>query len=242
MRPMHSARLILASRSPRRSDLLARDGFGFEVDPADIPEEVEDGEDPGLAVARLAMEKALAVAVRRADLRGELGGVSSRAGQHSARNVAADGSAAGEPASGVSSEVYLGADTAVIVSGQMLGKPEDEAQACKFLTMISGRNHEVVTGWALIGPESAAGDSSPGSRVAIGGFVRSIVRMREISAAEARRYAAGGEPMDKAGAYAVQGDGGRFVAAVIGSLDNVIGLPVAEVARCLAVFGVEPSR
>jgi septum formation protein len=175
-------KLVLASGSPRRKDLLAREGFEFRIDVAGIPEDLLEGEGPVDAVLRLAFEKA---------------------------------------------EVVLAADTTVIVDGEMLGKPEDPADAVRMLRRISGRNHTVATGWAVVGAGTATT-----------GWSASTVRMRDIPIAEARAYAAGGEPLDKAGAYAVQGDGRRFIAAVLGSVDNVIGLPVAQVAAVLARFGV----
>jgi septum formation protein len=185
-------KLVLASGSPRRKDLLAREGFEFRIDVAGIPEDLLEGEGPVDAVLRLAFEKAEAVLPR----------------------VAPD-------------EVVLAADTTVIVDGEMLGKPEDPADAVRMLRRISGRNHTVATGWAVVGAGTATT-----------GWSASTVRMRDIPIAEARAYAAGGEPLDKAGAYAVQGDGRRFIAAVLGSVDNVIGLPVAQVAAVLARFGV----
>ena len=102
------------------------------------------------------------------------------------------------------------------------------------LLRLAGRDHVVLTAWALV--------EAPGDARAVVGVSRSIVTMREVSAAEARVYADGGEPLDKAGSYAVQGDGQRFVGAVFGSLDNVIGLPVEELSRALRGFGIFPER
>jgi septum formation protein len=101
------------------------------------------------------------------------------------------------------------------------------------LAQLSGRCHTVVTGWVVMRPPD-------GSR-AICGFTSSLVRMRELSRGEIRAYVEGGESLDKAGAYAVQGEGAKLVSGVSGSLDNVIGLPVAQVARALARFGIVPT-
>jgi septum formation protein len=134
-----------------------------------------------------------------------------------------------------SDSVVLAADTTVVCDGEQFGKPADEASACDMLKRLSGRNHEVITAWTAI----VAG--SPPASLAITGHTRSIVRMRELSMTEIRDYVAGGEPMDKAGAYAVQGTGRAFVAAVLGSVDNVIGLPIAQVTRGLGLLGVMPE-
>jgi nucleoside triphosphate pyrophosphatase len=123
----------------------------------------------------------------------------------------------------------LGADTIVVVDGEVLGKPRDEAEAVEMLLRIAGRTHRVLTGFALVvralGREEAAVEESR-------------VRMHAVDRAAAERYAASGEPLDKAGAYAAQGDGGRFVAEIAGSRANVIGLPLEAVAPRLAALGV----
>lgn len=132
--------------------------------------------------------------------------------------------------------VVLAADTTVVCQGRIYGKPADVADAVAMLLALGGRNHVVYTGWAVI---LAGGEVDAAAAT---GFSASVVRLREMTRAEAAGYAAGGEPLDKAGAYAVQGQGRRFVAAVAGPLDNVIGLPVGPVARALAGAGVKPVR
>jgi len=128
-------------------------------------------------------------------------------------------------------DVVLAADTAVVVEDRILGKPSGSAQAAEMILSLSGRNHHVLTAWAVLVPAG----------LAVSGVCRSTVRMREISHAAAREYADTAEPLDKAGAYAAQGIGKRFIAAIEGPLDNVIGLPVAPVARALARAGIRPS-
>ena len=187
-------RLVLASSSPRRKELLAARGLAFDVDPAEIDESLASGETPLEYAVRLAIEKASAVAARAQ-----------------------------------SAIVALGADTIVICDGRVYGKPIDTDDARRMLRELAGRNHVVVTAWALV-PSRAPSRG-------VTGFSRSVVRMRESSDEEVRAYVAGGEPMDKAGAYAAQGEGRRFVAAVVGALDNVIGLPMTPVARALATYG-----
>lgn len=125
----------------------------------------------------------------------------------------------------------LGADTVVVIDGELLGKPRDRAEAVEMLLRLAGRTHRVLTGFALFVPASEETDA---------GVVESAVRMHAVDRASAERYAAGGEPLDKAGAYAAQGEGGRFVAEILGSRANVIGLPVEALAPRLARLGVRP--
>ena len=130
----------------------------------------------------------------------------------------------------------LAADTLVVLDDEILGKPVDRDDACRMLLRLAGRTHEVVTGYALIQSDAAAEPRGAAQQ----GVVRSRVRMRAISEAEARAYAETGEPLDKAGGYALQGEAGRFVEQVDGSRDNVIGLPLAEIAPLLERLGVKP--
>ncbi|POA55621.1 MULTISPECIES: Maf family protein [unclassified Pseudomonas] len=126
-----------------------------------------------------------------------------------------------------STACVLGADTAVVLDGRILGKPRDQADALEMLMALSGREHEVLTAVALLdGQRSQA-------RV-----VRSLVRLRSISEQEARRYWASGEPRDKAGGYAIQGLAAVFVAGLNGSYSAVVGLPVCETAELLGDFGI----
>lgn len=185
--------LILASASPRRTELLANAGFEFEAVPAHIDETPRRGEGPADYVRRLASEKASAIAGRGC-------------GGH---------------------RPILAADTAVIVDGAILLKPVDDRHARSMLTRLSGREHEVLTGVALVaGPHCAAE------------VVATRVRFVTLSDAEIEWYVASGEPEGKAGAYAIQGLGSRFVESIDGSWSNVVGLPVATVYRLLKEAGV----
>ena len=197
-------RLVLASGSPRRRELLAAAGIDFEVVPADIPEELGSGEQPVAFATRLAREKALAVAERLPD---------------------------------VPDRPVLAADTIVVCDDEVLGKPRDEAHAVALLSKIVGRSHVVVTGVAIT--RTGTPDTSLESL-----HVASEVTMRAAGRDEIARYVAGGEPMDKAGAYAIQGEGRTFVVGVEGSETNVIGLPMEETLELLARAGVEaaPAR
>lgn len=120
----------------------------------------------------------------------------------------------------------LGADTVVILDGEALGKPRDEADARRMLARLSGRAHEVVTGFALVRGEERRT-----------GRVRTLVSFRRLDGEAVARYAASGEPLDKAGAYAIQGMGGALVDRVEGSYTNVVGLPVPEVIEALSACG-----
>jgi septum formation protein len=126
-------------------------------------------------------------------------------------------------------ELVLAADTTVVVDGEILGKPSDEEDARRMLRRLSGREHEVLTGLALC--EAGGRDASS--------VERSRVRMAALSEDEIAWYAASGEPLDKAGAYAIQGLGSLFVEAVAGNYSNVVGLPVPAVYRLFAALGYD---
>ena len=130
---------------------------------------------------------------------------------------------------GCGAQWVIGADTVVVLDGVILGKPRDAGMREGMLARLSGRTHEVLTGVALV---PAAGGRA---RTAV---VRSRVEMKPFDEATIRRYVAGGEPLDKAGAYAVQGRGRHLVARVSGSLTNVIGLPLERLRQLLATAGV----
>ncbi|SDN35142.1 septum formation protein [Pseudomonas arsenicoxydans] len=121
----------------------------------------------------------------------------------------------------------LGADTAVVLNGKILGKPVDEADACAMLMLLAGQEHEVLTAIAVLDGERCE------SRV-----VRSLVRFRDISREEAAAYWASGEPRDKAGGYGIQGLGAVFVAGLNGSYSAVVGLPLCETCELLGHFGI----
>jgi septum formation protein len=178
--------LILASASPRRSELLRDAGIVFEVQPADVPEDPLPGEPAKALAERLAREKAMAIARSRP------------------------------------TEVILGADTVVVIDGEILGKPADAGDAARMLRLLSGRRHEVITGVCLV----AGGQWSVASET-------TSVTMSEISDDEIAEYVATGEPMDKAGAYAIQGIASRWIPRIEGDYSNVVGLPVALVWRML---------
>lgn len=179
-------RLLLASSSPRRRELLTSAGFEFDVLAADIDERVHPGETAPVYVRRMSIEKAEAVRTR----------------------------SDGRP--------VLAADTIVVVDGEVLGKPADDAAAVEMLTRLSGREHEVLTSVALWWP----GEAQPDVTVE-----RTRVWMRVIPAAEIAAAVATGEPRDRAGAYAIQGLASRWVTRIDGAYGTVVGLPVEAVDR-----------
>jgi septum formation protein len=190
------ARLILASASPRRRELLTQAGFSFTVKAADIDESVLPGEDPEAYVTRLAREKAQAV------FRLE-GRVTSDEGR-------------GDDV------VVLGADTTVVLDGEILGKPVDKADAARMLRALSGRTHRVITGVAVV----------TGRGVEVAAEVTEV-RFCELSDTEIAAYVETGEPMDKAGAYGIQGYAARWIPRIDGCYFNVMGLPIARVVRLI---------
>jgi nucleoside triphosphate pyrophosphatase len=125
--------------------------------------------------------------------------------------------------------IVLGADTVVVIDGDALGKPADAEQARAMLRRLRGRTHDVITGVAVV--DAASGRSETTAVV-------TRVLMAAVSDARLEAYVAGGEPLDKAGGYAIQGEGAALVAGIVGSYSNVVGLPLAATATLLAAFGV----
>jgi len=206
--------VYLASGSPRRRELLQQIGISFRVVAAAVDETALPGEAPTAYVARLAVAKA-------------------DAGWKGSRTAAGIVDAAG-PADvtripGVANIPVLAADTAVILDGNILGKPTDRQDAEQMLRQLSGRTHEVLTAIAL--------RTADGIRSRIS---RSEVTFRRIAAAEAEAYWETGEPCDKAGAYAIQGRAAIFIADLRGSYSGVMGLPLFETADLLSQAGLAP--
>jgi septum formation protein len=186
-------RLILASASPRRRELLAQAGYTFEVQPAHVNEDLRVDEDPIAYVVRLARNKAQSVFAE----------ISSRTPTPP-------------------QVVVLGADTTVALDSHILVKPEDAADAARMLRLLSGRTHRVITGVALAtakGVEVAAEVTG--------------VQFLTLSEEEIATYIATGEPMDKAGAYGIQGLAAKWIPRIEGCYFNVVGLPLALVATML---------
>lgn len=140
-------------------------------------------------------------------------------------------------------DVVLGADTVVVVDGAVLGKPVDGDDACRMLRMLSGRMHSVITGVCIVGPAftgqgTGTRDQEPHSEQVRIASETTVVTMSEISEQDIAEYVATGEPMDKAGAYAIQGIASRWIPRIEGDYSNVVGLPVALVYRMIRESGL----
>ena len=201
--------LVLASRSPRRAEILTQLGVAFIVDAANLDESPVVGESPQEHVLRLATAKCLSVAAR-----------------HGA------------------DAVVLGADTTVDVDGEIFGTPRDIDDARQMLLRLAGRTHHVHTAVCVTGYEPGY---QPGQQTGEQTSYQAVldsatVTMTPIAADALEQYLLTGESLDKAGAYAVQGQAGVFVAQVSGDLSTVIGLPIPLVQQLLRPFGLLPPQ
>jgi septum formation protein len=252
-------RLVLASASPRRADLLRAAGFDFETFAPDVDESVRPSESPAEYVQRLASEKsaaaeaaltasAKATAVRRSFTRRRKGCATGAEPPGAAKSSTSRTSTtpnrampsttlntptslapvapAFRPASGI---IVLGADTAVVVDGLILGKPRDDEESAAMLRQLSGRRHDVMTGISL----------RAGSRERRH-VETTAVYFATLSDEDVAWYVRSGEGRDKAGAYAIQGLASRFIPRIEGSYANVVGLPIAAV--CELIRSIETAR
>ena len=178
--------LILASASPRRSELLRNAAIPFLVDPAHVHEEPARHEKPLDYAKRLARDKALAVLSRHPH------------------------------------DAVMGADTVVVVDAQLLEKPQNAEDAARMLRLLSGRAHQVITGVCVVAPGFEMTDAEV-----------TQVYFSPLSDREIADYVASGEPMDKAGAYGIQGIASRWIGRIEGCYFNVVGLPIERVYRML---------
>lgn len=188
-------KLILASASPRRKELLENLGYEFQIIPADIDETVNGSKSPEEIVKELALQKA----------------------SHIANNI-------DYPA------VIIGSDTIVVIDNTILGKPENTEDAYKMLKLLSGRSHQVISGIAII-------DTSNNNKIVES--ASSDVYFRPISEKEITDYISTKEPMDKAGAYAIQGLASTFIEKINGCYNNIVGLPLFKVTRALKEFDLD---
>ncbi|HTG01299.1 MAG TPA: Maf family protein [Nitrospirota bacterium] len=184
--------IILASASPRRSELLRQVGISFTVAPADVDESIKPGEQAVKYAVRIAREKARMVAQRTA------------------------------------SGIVIGADTVVVLGGEIMGKPLDARDAVRVLNKLSGNVHDVITGVAVV--DAGTGRESVKSAI-------TRVWFRKLSGAEIAAYVSTEEPLDKAGAYGIQGKGALFVDRIDGCYFNVVGLPLSLLGCMLRDFG-----
>lgn len=186
-------RLILASASPRRAELLKQIGLEFTIMAGDLREDVFLSNSPGQLVTALALKKA------------ELVAQTTKEG------------------------LVIGADTVVVFGERILGKPSGPDEAVRMLKLLNGREHSVYTGIALV--------EVPGGK-SVTSFEETRVNFRMLSEAEIEAYVATGEPLDKAGAYGIQGKGAVLVERINGCYFNVVGLPVQKLVIMLQEFGI----
>ncbi len=192
------AKIILASASDRRKDILTQVGISYEIMPSSIDEDAIRADTPASLVEALSAAKAEDIA------------------EHLTTDF-----------------VIIGADTVVVKDNSILGKPSNEAEAAKMLQMLQGNRHEVYTGVTLI-------SVSPEGKGLIDTFhVRTIVDMIPMTMAQINAYIKTGEPMDKAGAYGIQGRGAAYIQDIAGDYYNVVGLPISTVLARLANMGID---
>lgn len=185
-------RLILASKSPRRYELLKQVGLECDVIPSSVEEDTIKGESPRRHVLRLAEAKALDVGNQYPD------------------------------------RWVIAADTIVYIDHSILGKPKSREQVIKMLRRLSGKEHQVLTGFSVLHLEKSKRDR---------GAVRTAVKFKKLAQPEIEWYIRTGEPYDKAGGYAIQGVGSFMIESIKGSYTNVVGLPVCELIQMLNRLG-----
>jgi septum formation protein len=183
-------RVILASASARRRELLKQIGLNFEIDVSNIEESIDSSMGPDEIATLLAMQKAVDVAKRYKD----------------------------------DDCIIIGADTIVVQGSSILGKPKDEHEAKKMLSALQGKSHFVLTGIALINPAEGKFVSD---------YEKTKVTFCKMSPDEIERYVSTKEPLDKAGAYGIQGMGSKYISSIQGDFFNVVGLPICRMTQIL---------
>jgi septum formation protein len=186
-------KIVLASASPRRKELLEKIGLDCSVDPSDFREDLRPDLKPEGLVKYLSIGKASSVALKHPDA------------------------------------IVIAADTIGVLRGKIIGKPHTEEEARRMLLMLSGKSHRVITGFTII-------DSA--SQKSITRIVETRVYIKQLSPLEIFSYVQTGEPLDKAGAYAIQGLGAVIVRKIVGDYYNVMGLPLNSLVESLKEFGV----
>jgi septum formation protein len=186
-------RIILASASPRRKELLEKIGLKFEVDASNCAEEVDPALEPDELTRRISLTKAKSVAPRYKDA------------------------------------LIIAADTIGVIGKKLLGKPHTAGEARKMLAQISGKSHEVITGFTVL---------DTATNKIISGTVYTKVYIKKLTTQEIDAYVQTGEPLDKAGAYGIQGLGAVIVEKIEGDYYNVVGLPLSALAEVLEEFGI----
>ncbi len=187
-------RIILASASPRRKELLEKLGLTFEVEPSNYEEDMHSGLEPHEFAQKTSLEKAKAVAQKH------------------------------------DNAIVIAADTFIVLGGQILGKPHTENNAREMLAAISGKSHSVITGFSIIDTDK---------NKMLSKSVETKVHIKKMTSAEIHAYVKSKEPLDKAGAYAIQGSGAVFVERIEGDYFNIIGLPLGALTEALKEFNID---
>ena len=235
------ARIILASKSPRRFELLSMTGLSFEVITSHVDEDAVEASvlakyrNEAIRADMYQIAEDVACAQARAKAEAVLKSVSA-AGSEASSASATAGSEAAESDSGAegaapgsdSDIIVIGSDTVVVTEDEILGKPRDEANARRMLTKLSGRTHRVYTGVAILKKCDGTGTQS---RVFSAFADVKFHSLDELQEQEIERYIAGGSPMDKAGAYGIQDEGALLIDSISGDYYAVVGLPIAQVNR-----------
>ena len=219
---MTNYHIILASASPRRKEIMEQMGIPYQVIVADVEETVSETE-PSRMVQALASLKTEAVLSKYMMHNGSYGGNKDNKG-NKADNVNA----------GQENFIIIGADTMVFYDGHALGKPRDEADAFRMLRMLSGNSHEVISGVSIIINDSRQ------QRLSFA--VSTKVMMQNLTDEQIKDYIATGEPVDKAGAYAIQGKFGLYIREIRGDYYNVVGFPISRIYEVLLDLGIDLAK
>ena len=212
-------KIILASASPRRRELLSQIGLDFEVVVSETEEKITSTE-PAKVVEELSAQKAEAVWEKLCSTAASQGSVTNAERLDEGSEVFESEQTSGETT--MTDTLVLGADTVVACDGKILGKPADTEAAAAMLTMLQGRGHEVYTGVTILYEQN-------GERKTLTFHEKTIVHFYPMTDAQIREYVATGDPMDKAGSYGIQGFCARYIRGIEGDYNNVVGLPVGRV-------------
>ncbi|OGO02891.1 MAG: septum formation protein Maf [Chloroflexi bacterium RBG_13_52_14] len=186
-------RIILASASPRRKELLEKIGLKFEVEPSNYAEDMYSKLSPDELARAISLEKAKVVASKH-------------------KNA-----------------IVIAADTFIVFRGKIMGKPSTEAEAREMLTTLKGKSHSVITGFTILDTDE---------KKVLSRSVETIIHVKNLTSEEIDAYVKSKEPLDKAGAYAIQGLGSVIVERIEGDYFNVMGLPLSSLAESLKEFGI----
>lgn len=244
---MDNYKIILASASPRRKQIMERMGIPFQVMAADVEEKVSET-DPSRMVQALATLKTEAVLSKllsgyvqsgdankvNGDSKGNKCSEEADKNKDSEDNRYYKYNKDNKDYKGRHNFIIIGADTMVFYNGQAFGKPKDEADAFRTLRILSGNSHEVISGVSIIINDSRQ------KRLSF--TVTTKVMMQNLTDEQIRAYIAAGEPMDKAGAYAIQGQFGIYIREIIGDYYNVVGFPIAKIYEVLLNLGIDLKK